>query len=79
MSMSGDTLGQEIETALANSFVGLSSAQISQITNTWKAVATAIVSHITTNAVVAMANHTHIAPSGGGETTGPTPTTGTLS
>ena len=79
MSMSGDTLGQAIETALATSFAGLSQDQKTQITNTWKAVANAIVNHITTNAVVNMAGHTHIAPSGGGETTAPTPTMGTLS
>ncbi len=65
MALSGDVLGQAIVTALASYQTGLSTAEKASQLATWKLVATAIVTHITTNGVVSTTGVTGTGPDGG--------------
>ena len=65
MALSGDVLGQAIVTALASYQTGLSTAEKAQQLATWKLVATAIVTHITTSGVVTTTGVTGTGTPGG--------------
>jgi len=54
MVMNGDVLGTAIAAAIGTA--GLESAEITALETKWKTIATQIITHISTNAVVAVAS-----------------------
>jgi hypothetical protein len=52
MALNGNTMGEEVVTALEGVDGSMTSDQITQLMTAWKAICGAIVSHIQANAVV---------------------------
>ncbi len=78
MAMNGNTMGTAVKNAIAALSPDMTQAQKDQLEIAWKAICTAIVTHISSNATVAVAVTSVAGVTTGGGVSGPGTGTGTI-